>query len=165
MKMADGGTRPAYNVQFATDTATGVVVGVEVNNAGTDGNQLPPMLDQLEDRYDHVPDEALVDGGFATVNTIEQADARGCTVYAPLKNEKKQQEQGKDPYARKKGDSECGSRLAEPDGDRGSQADLSAAGSDGGVGQRAMPQPGPVADAGAGTAALSHHRIVVCDCS
>jgi hypothetical protein len=107
MKMADGGTRPAYNVQFTTDTATGVVVGVEVNNEGTDGSQLPPMLDQLEERYEQVPDEALVDGGFATLETIEEADTRGCTVYAPLKNATKQQEQGKDPHARKKGDSDA----------------------------------------------------------
>jgi hypothetical protein len=107
MKMADGGTRPGYNVQFATDTATGVIVGVEVNNAGTDGSQLPPMLDQLEDRYEHVPDAALVDGGFATKETIEQADAKGCTVYAPLKSEEKQQKQGKDPHARKPGDSDA----------------------------------------------------------
>jgi transposase len=107
MKMADGGTRPAYNVQFTTDTATGVVLGVEVTNAGTDGDQLPPMLDQLEERYEHVPREALVDGGFATIDTIDQAAARGCTVYAPLKKEKKQVEQGKDPYAPKKGDSDA----------------------------------------------------------
>jgi transposase len=107
MKMADGGTRPACNVQFATDTASGVIAGVEVNNEGTDGNQLPSMLDQLKERYEHVPDEALVDGGFATIDTIEQSDARGCTVYAPLKNQKKQEEQGKDPYARKKGDSDA----------------------------------------------------------
>ena len=106
MKMGDGGTRPAYNVQFATDTASGVIVGVEVNNEGTDGNQLPPMLDQVEERYDHMPNEALGDGGFATKETIEQADARGCTVYAPLKDQKKQEEQGKNPYARKKGDSD-----------------------------------------------------------
>jgi hypothetical protein len=52
MKMADGGMRPGYNVQFTTDTATGVVVGVEVNNEGTDGSQLPPMLDQLEATQD-----------------------------------------------------------------------------------------------------------------
>jgi transposase len=107
MKMADGGTRPAYNVQFATDTGTGVIVGVAVTNAGTDGDQLAPMLDQLEERYDHVPEEALVDGGFATVNTIEQADARECTVYAPLKDQKKQEEKGIDPHARKKGDSDA----------------------------------------------------------
>jgi transposase len=107
MKMADGGTRPAVNVQFATDTASGVIAGVEVTNEGTDGNQLPTMLDQLKERYEHVPDEALVDGGFATIDTIEQADACGCTVYAPLKNQKKQEEQGKDPFVPKKGDSEA----------------------------------------------------------
>jgi hypothetical protein len=107
MKFADGGFRPGYNVQFATDAGTGVIVGVEVTNAGTDGDQLAPMLDQLEERYDHVPEEALVDGGFATVNTIEQADARECTVYAPLKDPKKQEEKGIDPHARKKGDSDA----------------------------------------------------------
>jgi hypothetical protein len=102
MKMADGGTRPAYHVRFTT--ATGVIVGVEVNNQGTDGDQLPAMLDRLGERYEHVPDEALVDGGFATIDTIEQADARGCTVYAPLKDQKEQEGQGQDPSARKKGD-------------------------------------------------------------
>jgi transposase len=107
MKMADGGTRPGYNLQFASDTASGVIAGVELNNEGTDGGQLPPMLDQLEERYEHVPDEALVDGGFATIDTIEQAAGRGTTVYAPLKGQKKQEEQGKDPYARKKGDSDA----------------------------------------------------------
>ncbi len=107
MKMADGGTRPAVNVQFATDTASGVIAGVEVTNEGTDGHQLPTMLDQLKERYEHVPDEALVDGGFATIDTIEQADACGCTVYAPLKNQKKQEEQGKNPFVPKKGDSEA----------------------------------------------------------
>ncbi len=107
MKMADGGTRPAYNVQFTTDTASGVILGVEVNNAGTDGSQLAPMLAQLEERYEQVVDEALVDGGFATLETIEQADAQGCTVYAPLKNQKKQEEQGKDPHAPKRGDSDA----------------------------------------------------------
>jgi transposase len=107
MKMADGGTRPAYNVQFATDTATGVIVGVEVNNEGTDGHQLPPMLDQVKDRYDQMPKEAVVDGGFATLDTVEQADDRGCTMYAPIKNQKKQEDQGKDPFVPKKGDSEA----------------------------------------------------------
>lgn len=36
MQMPDGGFRPAYNVQFATDGAHGVIVGVAVTNAGTD---------------------------------------------------------------------------------------------------------------------------------
>ena len=67
------------------------------------------MLDQLEERYEHVPEDALVDGGFATMDAIEQADARGCTVYAPLKDEKKQEERGKDPSPASKGTG-CGCR-------------------------------------------------------
>jgi transposase len=107
MKFADGGYRPGYNVQFATDTESGVIVGVEVTNAGTDNEQLTPMLDQLEERYDHVPDKALVDGGSVSAEAIDQADKRGCTVYAPLKDEEKQRAAGKDPNAPKKGDSEA----------------------------------------------------------
>jgi len=107
MAFADGGKRPGYNVQFSTDTESGVIVGVEVTNAGTDGDELPPMLDQLKRRYKKVPGTSLVDGGFATKKTIEESAAQGSTVYAPLKNEKKQLEDGKDPYAAKRGDSDA----------------------------------------------------------
>ena len=50
MKFPDGGFQPGYNVQFATDTESGVIVGVDVTNAGSDGEELPPMLDQLKER-------------------------------------------------------------------------------------------------------------------
>ena len=36
MKMGDGGFRPAFNVQFAVDTESRAVVGVDVSDAGTD---------------------------------------------------------------------------------------------------------------------------------
>jgi transposase len=104
MKFPDGGYRPGYNVQFSTDTASGIIVGVDVTNHGTDSEELPPMLEQLEERYDRRPDEALVDGGFASRETINKASEEGCTVYAPLKEEEKQLAAGKDPYVRKKGD-------------------------------------------------------------
>ena len=106
MKFSDGGYRPAFNVQFATDTATGIVVGVDVTNAGTDSEEMPPMLDQLEKRYDVVPDEMLVDGGFASLDAIDAIEGRGCKVYAPIKDEEKQKEAGKDPYARKPHDTD-----------------------------------------------------------
>lgn len=105
MKFPDGGYRPGYNVQFSTDTASGIIVGVDVTNHGTDQEELPPMLDQLEERYDRQPEEALVDGGFASLETIDNAAGRGCTVYAPLKDEEKQLAAGKDPYVPKKCDS------------------------------------------------------------
>ena len=106
MKFSDGGYRPGYNVQFATDVATGIVVGVEVATAGTDSEQLPPMLDQIEARHDRVPGEVLVDGGFASLDAIDSTEKRGCTVYAPVKDEEKQRDAGKDPFARKPHDTD-----------------------------------------------------------
>ncbi len=84
MKMADGGFRPAYNVQFATATGSQLIVGVDVCNLGSDLGQLSPMLDQVEQRYGQRPAEWLVDGGYARHDDIEEADARGTTVYAPV---------------------------------------------------------------------------------
>jgi transposase len=101
IKFSDGGCRPAFNVQFATDTATGLVVGVDVTNAGSDSEEMPPMLDQLETRYDSVPGAMLVDGGFASLDAIDATEARPCKVYAPVKDAEKQKKAGKDPYARK----------------------------------------------------------------
>lgn len=95
MKMADGGFRPAYNGQFATDTESLVIVGVDVSNSGSDAGKLPPMIEQIEARYGRAPREALVDGGFAGHRDIEAATRRGTTVYAPVPKPK---DQVRDPH-------------------------------------------------------------------
>ncbi len=107
MKFPDGGYRPGYNVEFATDTSSGIIVGVDATNNGSDAEELPPMLTQIKDRYGRVPGEALVDGGFATLDTINKADKLGCTVFSPLREEEKQLAAGKNPYEPKYGDSEA----------------------------------------------------------
>jgi transposase len=84
MKMADGGYRPAYNVQFAAATAGQVIVGVSVITAGSDMGQISPMLDQIEGRFGERPGEALADGGFAKHQDMERAEAKGTTVYVPV---------------------------------------------------------------------------------
>jgi transposase len=86
MKMADGGFRPAYNVQFATATDSQVIIGVDVETTGSDAGQMVPMIEQVKGRYGTVPGEVLVDGGFAQHDQIEAASAPGlgCTVYAPV---------------------------------------------------------------------------------
>jgi transposase len=84
MKMADGGFRPAYNVQFSTATDTQLIVGVDVCNIGSDLGQLPPMLAQVEQRHARRPAQCLVDGGYARHDAIEDADTHGTTVYAPV---------------------------------------------------------------------------------
>lgn len=107
-KMADGGFRPAYNAQLATDTGSRIIVGVDMTNAVSDGGQMGPMLDEIKERHDKVPKEYLVDGGFATRDDITYATTEHeVTVYAPIKQEKKKQQAGKDPFAPQKGDSEA----------------------------------------------------------
>jgi len=99
MKMPDGGTRPAYNVQFSTTPESGVIVGVAVTNSGSDSGQLGPMIEQVKDRYGVAPQEALVDGGFTTLEDIESVYEKDeVKVYGPIKDEEKKKAAGVDPY-------------------------------------------------------------------
>jgi transposase len=84
MRFADGGFRPGYNVQFATDMDGRAIVGVAVTNIGSDQGQLPPMLDQIEQRTGRRPDAMVADGGFVTKDTVTITDQRGTTLYAPV---------------------------------------------------------------------------------
>jgi IS5 family transposase len=88
MKMADGGYRPAFNVQLATDTQTQIITGVDVSNSGGDQGKLAPMVEQLQQRYEEKPKEMLVDGGFAKKEDIEKVGQGGTTVYAPVQTSK-----------------------------------------------------------------------------
>lgn len=103
MKMGDGGFRPAHNVQFATDTASQVITGVDVVNTGSDQGQMAPMVQQHQDRYQKTPDEMLADGGFANKQDIEKLTSAegGTTVYAPVPKPKKQD---RDPHRPLPGD-------------------------------------------------------------
>lgn len=83
MKMGDGGFRPAYNVQFATECEGQVIVGMDVVNAGSDMAQLAPMVRQVEQRLGRSPDQWLVDGGFPAHEQID-AVAGKTEVYAPV---------------------------------------------------------------------------------
>ena len=85
MKMPDGGFRPAYNVELATDQAKGVTVGVSVVREGTDAGQAPPMEEQVMNRTGQHPEFYLMDGGFATLEAITTLEEREVTVYSPVK--------------------------------------------------------------------------------
>ena len=85
MKMADGGYRPAYNVQLATDVASGAIVGVTVVNQGNDTGQAPPMEAQVAQRTATHPEAYLIDGGYAQRETITTLTDRQVTVYAPVR--------------------------------------------------------------------------------
>lgn len=104
-KMSDGGTRPAMNVQFASDGDAQMVIAVDVSSQGSDSGLMEPMHAKIKGDYGQTPDKYLVDGGFTHRQDVTKLEADGTQVYAPLYQEKKQLEQGKDPYAGKPGDS------------------------------------------------------------
>jgi len=103
---SSGSTRPAFNVQFSTTADSRVIVGVEVTNSGSDSGLIGPMLDQVEDRFGVRPREALVDGGFVSVEGITAVEQQGTTVFAPIKEKQKKRDKGLDPFARVKGDTD-----------------------------------------------------------
>lgn len=104
MKMGDGGFRPAFNIQFATtpDKAR-AIVGIDVNNMGSDMGQSTPMLDQIEERTGVRPTEMLIDGGYAQHDAIDHAAEYGTTVYAPVP--KPREGDNRDPNVPREGDS------------------------------------------------------------
>jgi transposase len=113
MKMADGGYRPAYNVQFCTDGANRFVVGVDVTNHGGDWGRMAPMHDELRRRYDKTPAEYLVDGGFPSQEDLHVLEQRGTTVYAPVHGEQAMRRRGVDPFSKRKGDNPAMVRFRE----------------------------------------------------
>lgn len=104
MHMADGGFRPAYNVQIATDTESRVALGVLVTNCGTDKGQAPPMLDEIERNTGKLPKELLVDGGFVKLDDLTSVAERGVKVFAPVPAPR---QEGVDPHAPKPTDTKA----------------------------------------------------------
>jgi len=118
MKMPDGGYRPAYNVQLATDTQTQIITGVDAINSGSDQGKLAPMAEQHEQRYEETPDAMLVDGGFVKKEDIDQLSPPqgGTVVYAPVMKSK---DPNRDPHTPRDDDSpavaEWRQRMATPE--------------------------------------------------
>jgi len=83
MKMGDGGFRPAYNIEFCSDTESQVIVGIDVVTTGSDMGQMAPMVKQVVDRCGQAPDDWLVDGGFPAHDQID-AVASQTRVIAPV---------------------------------------------------------------------------------
>lgn len=108
MKMGDGGYRPAYNVEFVTDLDSLVIAAADVTNVGSDSGQMEPMVQQIESEQGPLSEntEFYTDGSFATQNDVQSIGQRGVTLFAPVKEAARQQQAGKNPYARRRSDKE-----------------------------------------------------------
>lgn len=98
MKMGDSGTRPAFNVQFASDADAMVITSVDVTNEGSDAALLQPMYEDVCESYGVVPEKYLADGGFSKKAGVTELERNGTKFYGPLFNEQKELDAGEDPY-------------------------------------------------------------------
>lgn len=116
MKMPDGGFRPAYNVQFASLPASGIIVAVGCETVGSDRGLAEPMAARIETTYGRRPARHLVDGGYVSEDDIEAAAAAGAALYVPPLKAKS----GRDPYEPRQTDSPALAawrrRMASPEG-------------------------------------------------
>jgi len=119
MKMANGGYDPAFNVQFATDADSRVIVAVDVTNGGTDGGELPPMLEKVRTHYGKTPAQALVDSAYATQESVTTAEINGTKVVSTMPRTSQLVKNGKDPHSRQRRDTDeyatFRTRMADPE--------------------------------------------------
>lgn len=93
MRMANGGFSPGYNAQFATDAASGIIVGVSVTNNGSDSGQAPAMIEQIERRTGQKPKAYLVDAAYTDKASVDALEAMDVTLYGSVP-----ERWGQDPF-------------------------------------------------------------------
>lgn len=85
MKQADGGFAPSYNVQISTDAAHGIIVGVDVTQAGNDCDQLVDAVQRVKHNTGQTPEQVLADGGYTMKNAnIEAMAEQGIDLNGPV---------------------------------------------------------------------------------
>lgn len=99
MKMADGGWRPAYNMQIISTPEHQVIVAVDIDTSGSDRGLAQPGIETVQ-AAGYRPSNYLVDGGFTKNEDIEWAHAKDIKLWCPAG----QTRHGTDPYAPKQGD-------------------------------------------------------------
>jgi transposase len=99
MKMADGGWRPAYNMQIISTPEQQVIVAVDIDTSGSDRGLAQPGIETVH-AEGYQPSNYLVDGGFTKNDAIEWAHAQDIKLWCPAGQTK----HGTDPYAPKKDD-------------------------------------------------------------
>ena len=94
MRLADGGFRPAYNMQIVSAPKGQLIVAVDIDTTGSDRGLARPALEGLGAAGTR-PADYLVDGGFTKNDDIEWAHASGIKLWCPPAQSK----HGSDPYA------------------------------------------------------------------
>ena len=81
LRQGDGAIAPSYNLQFTTDTAQGLVVGVAVSQASNDAKELPLAMDRFQEPYGSYPAQVVADGDFTNHESVIAMHQRGIEFF------------------------------------------------------------------------------------
>jgi transposase len=95
MRQGDGAIAPSYNVQFTTDSAAGLLVGVAVSQARNDANELTPAMDRLHARHGAYPTQVLADGDFTNHDSVIAMHERGIAFFGSFHSRRLREPAGK----------------------------------------------------------------------
>jgi transposase len=95
---AHGGFVVGYNAQAVVDGKTQIVVAADVVNCSSDGEQLLPMLAEIQAMTGRLPDAIAGDCGYFDIGAIVEARGLGTEVYVPQPRRK--EKSADDPAAR-----------------------------------------------------------------
>jgi transposase len=87
MKMADGGFRPAYNIELGVVGkkmgGPRAIVGVRVTNLGTDIGSVLPMQDDVIRRVGRAPAVVIADSNHFKIDDVNELERRGILPVIP----------------------------------------------------------------------------------
>ena len=94
MKMAEGTSKVAYNVQTAVDTEHKLVVHHEVTSDMSDQRRLLPMAQAVKRALGEKPLNVVADAGYSNGEHAKGCEEAGITAYVPVQRSKNTQDEG-----------------------------------------------------------------------
>lgn len=83
MRFRDGSVRAGYNIQFAVEPGSGVILAAQATNRRNDAGLAQPMLNEIERRSGKLPQRVLADTTYATHDDIVALADKRIEVYTP----------------------------------------------------------------------------------
>jgi len=86
MRFADGGRRPAYNLQLGCVPQSDIIVEVMATDRRNDSGLALPMVERMAERFGAAPQRVLVDTKYAThadIIALGEREAGSVEVYTP----------------------------------------------------------------------------------
>lgn len=84
MRTAQEGNVPAYNVQTAVDTCSGLIVAHEVTTEATDNRSLWPMAKQARQAVDAQELHVVADAGYSSGEQAQRCEEAGIAAHVPM---------------------------------------------------------------------------------